>query len=68
MNFMPPCLALSIIRYGSRVSGAIQEKVAISPTPCVVTTQKESSGHPQLQSANLYIYIHTVMAIRVHII
>ena len=39
---MPPCLTLSIIIYGSRVSGASG----------VVAIEKEPSGHPRLKGDN----------------
>ena len=49
---MPPCLTLSIIRYGTRVKWSNPEKgVAPSPTPwCCKLSKREPSGHPQLWS------------------
>ena len=59
---MPPCLTLSIIRYGSRVKRSNPGKgVAPSPTPwCSNLSKREPSGHPRLWSPTLltfYIYI-----------
>ena len=59
---MPPCLTLSIIRYGSRVKWSNPGKgVAPSPTPwCSKLSKREPSGHPRLWSPTLltlYIYI-----------
>ena len=47
---MPPCLTLSIIRYGSRVKWSNPGKgVAPSPTPwCSKLSKREPSGHPRL--------------------
>ena len=49
---MPPCLTLSIIRYGSRVKWSNPGKeVAPSPTPwCSKLSKREPSGHPRLWS------------------
>ena len=57
---MPPCLTLSIIRYGSRVKWSNPGKgVAPSPTPwCSKLLKREPSGHPRLWST-IYIYIFT---------
>ena len=60
---MPPCLTLSIIRYGSRVKWSNPGKgVAPSPTPwCSKLSKREPSGHPRLWSLTftfLYIYIY----------
>ena len=64
---MPPCLTLSIIRYGSRVKWSNPGKgVAPSPTPwCSKLSKREPSGHPPLWSPTLLIYkysfcLHTV--------
>ena len=41
MVLMPPCLTLSIIRYGSRVKWKNPGKeIAPFPTPCVVAIEK----------------------------
>ena len=56
---MPPCLTLSIIRYGSRVKWRNPGKgVAPSPTPwCSKLSKREPSGHPRLWSPTLlYLY------------
>ena len=62
---IPPCLTLSIIRYGSRVKWSNPGKgVAPSPTPwCSKLSKREPSGHPRLWSPTLlficiYIYIY----------
>ena len=59
---MPPCITLSIIRYGSRVKWSNPGKgVAPSPTPwCSKLSEREPSGHPRLWSPTLlYLYIVT---------
>ena len=55
---MPPCLTLSIIRYGSRVKWSNPGKgVAPSPTPwCSKLSKREPSGHPRLWSPTLLTY------------
>ena len=55
---MPPCLTLSIIRYGSRVKWSNPGKgVAPSPTPWYSKLSKrEPSGHPRLWSPTLLLY------------
>ena len=55
---MPPCLTLSIIRYGSRVKWSNPGKgVAPSPTPwCSKLSKREPSGHPRLWSPTLLLY------------
>ena len=57
---MPPCLTLSIIRYGSRVKWSNPGKgVAPSPTPwCSKLSKREPSGHPRLWSPTLLFYIY----------
>ena len=57
---MPPCLTLSIIRYGSRVKWSNPGKgVAPSPTPwCSKLSKREPSGHPRLWSPTLLTYIY----------
>ena len=52
---MPPCLTLSIIRYGSRVKWSNPGKgVAPSPTPwCSKLSEREPSGHPRLWSPTI---------------
>ena len=52
--FMPPCLALSIIRYGSRVKWSNPGKgVAPSPTPwCSKAIEKGAFGSPSTMVAN----------------
>ena len=58
---MPPCLTLSIIRYGSRVKWSNPGKgVAPSPTPRYSKLSKrEPSGHPRLWSPTLvYLLIY----------
>ena len=61
---MPPCLTLSIIRYGSRVKWSNPRKgVAPSHTQwCSKLSKREPSGHPRLWSPTLllYIYIYTL--------
>ena len=56
---MPPCLTLSIIRYGSRVKWSNPGKgVAPFPTPwCSKLSKREPSGHPRLWSPTLLTYI-----------
>ena len=59
---MPPCLTLSIIRYGSRVKWSNPGKgVAPSPTPwCSKLLKREPSGHPRLWSPTfLYKWVQT---------
>ena len=58
---MPPCLTLSIIRYGSRVKWSNPGKgVAPSPTPwCSKLSKREPSGHPRLWSPTL-LFISTL--------
>ena len=55
---MPPCLTLSIIRYGSRVKWSNPGKgVAPSPTPwCSKLSKREPSGHPRLWSPTYVSY------------
>ena len=57
---MPPCLTLSIIRYGTRVKWSNPGKgVAPSPTPwCSKLSKREPSGHPRLWSPTLLFYIN----------
>ena len=52
---MPPCLTLSILRYGSRVKWSNPGKgVAPFPTPwCSKLSKREPSGHPRLWSPTL---------------
>ena len=56
---VPPCLTLSIIRYGSRVKWSNPGKgVAPSPTPwCSKLSEREPSGHPRLWSPTLLTYL-----------
>ena len=56
---MPPCLTLSIIRYGSRVKWSNPGKgVPPSPTPwCSKLSKREPSGHPRLWSPTLLFYV-----------
>ena len=56
---MPPCLTLSIIRYGSRVKWSNPGKgVAPSPTPwCSKLSKREPSGHPRLWSPTLLLFL-----------
>ena len=51
---MPPCLTLSIIRYGSRIKWSNPGKgVAPFPTPwCSKLSKREPSGHPRLKGDN----------------
>ena len=62
---MPPCLTLSIIRYGSRVKWSNPGKgVAPSPTHwCSKLSKREPSGHPWLWSPTLLLYIYTYIYI-----
>ena len=55
---MPPCLTLSIIRYGSRVKWNNPRKgVAPSPTPCCSKLSKRKpSGHLRQWSPTLLTY------------
>ena len=67
---MPPCLTLSIIRYGSRVKWSNPGKgVAPSPTPwCSKLSKREPSGHPRLWSPTLLYfyssphYVHWILS------
>ena len=56
---MPPCLTLSIIRYGSRVKWSNPGKgIAPSPTPwCCKLSKRELSGYPRLWSPTLLIWL-----------
>ena len=58
---MPPCLTLSIIRYGSRVKWSNPGKgVAPSPTPwCSKLSKREPSGHPRLWSPTYKSFVCT---------
>ena len=50
---MPPCLTLSILRFRSRVSGAIPGKQKRLPLHLgVVAIEKGAFGRPRIQSAN----------------
>ena len=55
---MPPCLTLSIIRYGSRATWSNPGKgVAPSPTPwCSKLSKREPTGHPRQWSPTLLTY------------
>ena len=60
------CLTLSTIRYGSRVSRAIQgEGVALSPTPTIekVTIEKGAFGSPTTTVGYIYIYIYIYVCV-----
>ena len=59
---MPPCLTLSIIRYGSRVKWSNPGKgVAPSPTPwCSKLSKRQPSGHPRLWSPTLLFTLLTL--------
>ena len=68
---MPPCLTLSILRYGSRVKWSNPGNgVASFPTPwCIKLSKREYSGHPRRWSPTLlyiyiYIYINTKVKVR----
>ena len=56
---MPPCLTLSIIRYGTRVKWSNPGKgVAPSPTPwCSKLSKMEPSGHRRLWSPTLLLLL-----------
>ena len=56
---MPPCLTLSIIRYGSRVKWSNPGKgVAPSPTTwCSKLSKREPSGHPRLWSPTFILLV-----------
>ena len=55
---MPPCLALSIIRYGSRVKWSNPGKlIAPSPTPWCSSYRKGSFGLPSTTVANFTYFI-----------
>ena len=60
---MPPCLTLSIIRYGSRVKWSNPGKgVAPSPTPwCSKLSKREPSGHPRLSSPTTTILYYIIL-------
>ena len=62
---MPPCLTLSIIRYGTRVKWSNPGKgVAPSPTPwCSKLSKREPSGHPRLWSPTLLTYEGNAIAL-----
>ena len=64
---MPPCLRLSIIRYGSRVKWSNPGKgVAPSPTLwCSKLSKREPSGHPRLWSP--FYFLHVCMWIYAYI-
>ena len=66
---MPPCLTLSIIRYGSRVKWSNPGKVvAPSPTPwCSKLSEREPSGHPRLWSPTLLLLIYIYIYIYIYI-
>ena len=53
---MPPCLTL-IIKYGSRVSGAIQEKELHPPLPLGVVAIKRKSFQVALTTVGQPTYI-----------
>ena len=56
-HLMPPCLKLSIIRYGSRVSGAIQGKeLRPSLHHGVVAIEKGGFGSPSTVVSHIYIW------------
>ena len=57
---MPPCLTLSIIRYGSRVKWSNPGK-GVAPFPthwCSKLSKREPSGHPRLWSPTLLTTLH----------
>ena len=60
---MPPCLTLSIIRYGSRVSGAIQGKEWHPPLHVgAVAIEKEAFGSASTTVCRLiYIYLSLIL-------
>ena len=66
---MPPCFTLSIIRYGSRVSGAIQGSRSTLPyTSVFVVIEKESIGRSWLWSANtIYMIILLVFYLFIYL-
>ena len=55
---IPPCLTLSIIRYGSRVKSNPRKGVAPFPTPRFVAIEKDPSGHPRQSSPTLLTYYY----------
>ena len=55
---MPPFLRFSIIRYGSRVSGASEGK---EQRPSLHQLKKQPSGCPRQQLANLLINIKIIL-------
>ena len=66
---MPPCLALSIIMYGSRVSGAIGKEVAPTHTHLGVVAQEKGAFRSPLTIVSqltiyIYIYIYIVPGIQ----
>ena len=65
---MPPCLTLSIIWYGSRVSGAIQGKGYAPPLHLyVLAIEKGAFGSPSTIYIYIYIYIRTELIIYIYI-
>ena len=65
---MPPCLTLSIIRYGSRVKWSNPEKgVPPSPTPQCSSCRKGSFRVALDYDCQLYFTVETVGAINFHI-
>ena len=61
---MPPCLTLKIIRYGSRVSGAIQGKELHPPLHVsVVANEKEAFGSPSMTVANCTFLLYMLIQI-----
>ena len=65
---MPPCLTLSIIRYGSRVKWSNPGKgVAPSPTPwCSKLSKREPSGYPRLWSPTTHTHIYLCISTHTH--
>ena len=65
---MPPCLKLSIKRYGSRVKwGNPGKGVASSPAPRVVAIKKAAFGSPSTAVTNFTFYCYIYIYIYIYI-
>ena len=58
--FMPPCLTLSIIRYGSRVKWSNPGKGVAHPLHLgIVAIEKEAFGSPSTTVSNFILLLYT---------